>query len=310
MVNLTLFCLVDGGSASRAFSVEIASDDTVGDLKDLIRAENAVKFKDLDANQLTLWQVSIPAKKDDFKHPIVLNALNEKKRLHPTTCLSEISADIPPEDAIHIIVQRPSQGNQRPHERHQRNTKHILSSRPLNICPISIPEHALARASNGGGNQRSREQRGIVVSAKSWKDQKFTPCVQWNSWYRETRYGRELYNALKEKLSATAKEKGIIYSPHYYYMMLDFARGVSLTMAEVGLGAEHTLGLRLAYAHFFQDKYEGGFPSFVFKALKHKELFTIARTIIAIHDDLELPKQQPLFLFLHIDEFQTIFDYS
>ncbi|KAF9179047.1 hypothetical protein BGZ51_007276 [Haplosporangium sp. Z 767] len=106
MVDLELFCLVDGKPTSRVFSVKVASDDVVGDLKDRIKAVNAVKFKDVDANDLTLWQVSIPVP-EDGELPIVLDALNEKKKLKPTDDLSDVFVEKQPKKTIHIIVQRP-----------------------------------------------------------------------------------------------------------------------------------------------------------------------------------------------------------
>jgi hypothetical protein len=124
----------------------------------------------------------------------------------------------------------------------------------------------------------------------------------------KTRYGRELYNALQRELTSAAKAKGFDYAPHYYYMLLDFYHGVNLRSEEAKFSAETILGLRLAYAHFFQGKYQEGFPEFCYEAAKHEKLFTIRRVIIAIRQALKLPEQQPLFLFLHIDEFQKIFD--
>ncbi|KAG0272994.1 hypothetical protein BGZ96_005073, partial [Linnemannia gamsii] len=125
----------------------------------------------------------------------------------------------------------------------------------------------------------------------------------------KTRYGRELYDTLRRQLSPTAKVKGVDYSPYYYYMLLDFSKGVSLGTTEASLDAETILGLRLAYSHFFQGKYRERFPDFFYRAVKYRGLFTISRTIISIRQDLKLPEQQPFFLFLHIDEFQMIFDH-
>ncbi|KAF9080278.1 hypothetical protein BGX29_005463, partial [Mortierella sp. GBA35] len=92
-------------------------------------------------------------------------------------------------------------------------------------------------------------------------------------------------------------------------MLLDFSNGVNLGPTEASLSAETILGLRLAYAHFFQGKYRERFPDFFYRAVKYRELFTISGTIISIRQDLKLPEQQPFFLFLHIDEFQRIFDH-
>ncbi|KAF9299630.1 hypothetical protein BGZ74_008826 [Mortierella antarctica] len=57
---VSLYCLVDGEVMSKAFSVKIQSNDTVGDLKDLIKAKKTNNLHDVDANELTLWNVSVP----------------------------------------------------------------------------------------------------------------------------------------------------------------------------------------------------------------------------------------------------------
>ncbi|KAF9151750.1 hypothetical protein BGX20_005336, partial [Mortierella sp. AD010] len=127
----------------------------------------------------------------------------------------------------------------------------------------------------------------------------------------KTRYGQELYNSLKLHLSEKARAKDIDYSPHYYYMLLDFDTDVKLSLAfEASLDTETILGLRLAYTHFFRGKYDEGFPDFRYQALKHDGLFTITNVIIAIREDLNLSEEQPFFLFLHIDGFQRIFSHS
>ncbi|KAF9178796.1 hypothetical protein BGZ50_007463 [Haplosporangium sp. Z 11] len=107
MADLKLFCIVDGKPTSRIFSVKIASDETVDDLRKLIKTKYAVEFKDVDANDLTLWQVSIPVTEDDDELPIKLDALNEKKKLEPIDDLSDVFVEKLPKDSIHIIVQRP-----------------------------------------------------------------------------------------------------------------------------------------------------------------------------------------------------------
>ncbi|KAG0351335.1 hypothetical protein BGX24_007882, partial [Mortierella sp. AD032] len=86
---LTLFCLVDGEATSNAFSVKVPSSDTVDDLKELIKVKKAIAFSDIDADQLTLWRVSIPVvddndnDDDDEDLPFLLDNIlkKDKKRL-------------------------------------------------------------------------------------------------------------------------------------------------------------------------------------------------------------------------------------
>ncbi|KAF9177733.1 hypothetical protein BGZ51_008414 [Haplosporangium sp. Z 767] len=105
MANLTLFCLVEG--TIMPFSIDISTTETVDHLKDIIKAKNAVEFKDVDAKDLMLWYVSIPVTENDDELSILLDALNEKKDLGPTTRLSKLFAGTPPKDTIHVTVQRP-----------------------------------------------------------------------------------------------------------------------------------------------------------------------------------------------------------
>ncbi|KAF9307972.1 hypothetical protein BG003_011801 [Podila horticola] len=107
---LTLFCLVDGASTFNAFCIKISSNDTVHDLKKLIKTENTNDFSDIDASKLTLWRVSIPITDDDDEIPIMLNNVNSnKKRLHPAICLLKVFPEGLPEETVHIIIQRPPQ---------------------------------------------------------------------------------------------------------------------------------------------------------------------------------------------------------
>ncbi|KAG0337508.1 hypothetical protein BG000_005333 [Podila horticola] len=133
----------------------------------------------------------------------------------------------------------------------------------------------------------------------------------------KTRYGRELYEVLQHQLSPAAEMKGVEYSsvvkysPHYYYLLLDFGNGVALGPCDDDIQADTIIGLRLAYSRFFGSKYRARFSDFhlqVSKLLgKDQGLFSINNVMTAIRQDLGLPVEQPLFLFLHIDEFQRIF---
>ncbi|KAK5809682.1 hypothetical protein F5H01DRAFT_415626 [Linnemannia elongata] len=105
---LTLFCLVDGEGTSNAFSVKLASNGTVDDLKKLIRTEKSPEFDDIAADKLTIWRVSIPDKDDDDETPIKIDNVpeSEKKKLMATNKVSVFGAALP-ESTIHVIVQRP-----------------------------------------------------------------------------------------------------------------------------------------------------------------------------------------------------------
>jgi len=115
--RLTLFCLVDGEATSNAFSIKIPSSDTVDELKDLIKIKNPDTFSRVDAKELTLWRVSIlddDNGEEDF--PILLDNISgkDRKKLRATSELSDVFEETPPKKTIHIIVQRPPQGNVNP----------------------------------------------------------------------------------------------------------------------------------------------------------------------------------------------------
>jgi hypothetical protein len=110
MADLILYCLVDGESTSRAFEVEVPATRTVTFLKDKIKEKKAPEFDDIAADKLTLWHVCV-AITDDDELPVLLDRLNEKKKLGPATRISKVFTEELPEETVHIMVQRPPQGN-------------------------------------------------------------------------------------------------------------------------------------------------------------------------------------------------------
>ncbi|KAG0255212.1 hypothetical protein BG011_005276 [Mortierella polycephala] len=80
--SLTLLCLVDGLLSSRAFKIESLRHD-------LIKAKQTPAFDDITVDQLILWRVSVPPPEDDEELPILLNVLDEKKKLGLGTRLSK-----------------------------------------------------------------------------------------------------------------------------------------------------------------------------------------------------------------------------
>ncbi|KAF8933774.1 hypothetical protein BGZ58_006114 [Dissophora ornata] len=107
--SLRLFCLVDGDTISRAFSVIASSGSTVDQLRDLIKAKQTVALSDVNASELMLWHVSVLITDDGQDFPILQDALNPNKP-RPTSKLSSVFGKHVPEDSIHIIVQRPPPG--------------------------------------------------------------------------------------------------------------------------------------------------------------------------------------------------------
>ncbi|KAF9967355.1 hypothetical protein BGZ73_000572 [Actinomortierella ambigua] len=127
----------------------------------------------------------------------------------------------------------------------------------------------------------------------------------------KTRFGHELYDALQRRLPKAAKQQGLEFSPQFYHLFRDFSQDISLQLDDAELKSGIILGLRMAYSHFVGHKYQGSFDEFFRLASPHKDLFNLNSVIRAIRHDLQLSdNQRQLFIFLHIDEFQRIFEYG
>ncbi|KAI8354512.1 hypothetical protein B0O80DRAFT_60774 [Mortierella sp. GBAus27b] len=105
---VVMWCLVNGMSSSSAFSVDVDPSATIYDLKEAIKAKKSNDFKDIDADRLTLWRVSIPIINDD-ENPILLDGVGsgDKKKLGPADELSDVFKEEPPKKTIHILIQCP-----------------------------------------------------------------------------------------------------------------------------------------------------------------------------------------------------------
>jgi hypothetical protein len=103
----TLFCVVEGESTSNAFPVEIEPTKSIGSLKDAIKTKKSPRFNDIAADKLKLYKVSIPVVATRREDEITLDPQSKSKgELSPVTRISKVFAEEPPEETIHIIVQR------------------------------------------------------------------------------------------------------------------------------------------------------------------------------------------------------------
>ncbi|KAF7727320.1 hypothetical protein EC973_007629 [Apophysomyces ossiformis] len=106
-IPFNLFCLVEGESMQRAFSVKVSSADTVHNLKKVIKAEKSPEFDDIDANKLTLWLVEIPITNVNRHDKVLSDNITTKEELLPSDELSDVFQGRPPKKTVHIMVQRP-----------------------------------------------------------------------------------------------------------------------------------------------------------------------------------------------------------
>ncbi|KAF8945355.1 hypothetical protein BGZ47_002815, partial [Haplosporangium gracile] len=107
--RLSLICLVNGEPTSNAISIKIHSNDTVDDLKKLIKANKTNAFSDINADQLTFWRVSIPVALKNERKEISLADISSMEELDETDDISYLFNDKPIKNTIHIIVKRPPQ---------------------------------------------------------------------------------------------------------------------------------------------------------------------------------------------------------
>lgn len=110
--KLKLCCVVEGESTTFPVKIDPIEVETIGELKKAIKEEKKIAFADVDADMLTLWQVSISIPSDiNAQIPVVLDRIINKTRLSPEQDISEVFISAPLKKTIHIVIQRPLQGN-------------------------------------------------------------------------------------------------------------------------------------------------------------------------------------------------------
>ena len=104
--NLKINCWTLGDRCEHVFSVQISRNKNVDALKGAIKAKKHPSLKDIDANTLILYKVSILYSPELAEHATALE-LNELK-LHPLDILSEVFADGLLRKHVHVVVEIPS----------------------------------------------------------------------------------------------------------------------------------------------------------------------------------------------------------
>jgi hypothetical protein len=102
---LRINCLVLGETHNHIFSVKIAGTESVGALKDAIKAEKQPAFDHVPADTLVLWKVSFPV--DGSLDGNLRNLLDDNS-LSPVHRLSKVFSNMPKEEYLHIVVKGPS----------------------------------------------------------------------------------------------------------------------------------------------------------------------------------------------------------
>jgi hypothetical protein len=70
------------------------------------------------------------------------------------------------------------------------------------------------------------------------------------------------------------------------------------------------LGLRIAYTFFVHEKYDIMFEHFHDQLKEYRETFRVSNIFDYIKKHLGLQSGEQLFIFLHIDEFQSIYEWD
>ncbi|KAG0206747.1 hypothetical protein BGX33_007238 [Mortierella sp. NVP41] len=81
--------------------------DSLGNLKQLIKAKEIPRLADVPVDELTLWKVSVPITEDNV--PFFFPAVAIKKKLLDSDSLSDAFGDTPlPERTIHVLIECPA----------------------------------------------------------------------------------------------------------------------------------------------------------------------------------------------------------
>jgi hypothetical protein len=107
--TLDLNRLVLGHDASRIFPIEIAENKSVRSLRKAIKDEKEHAFQHVDANNLILWQVSIPVNRNLTENLRKLDFVDDGSLL-PVKRLSGVFSDQPEDEHLHIVVRVPPAG--------------------------------------------------------------------------------------------------------------------------------------------------------------------------------------------------------
>ncbi|KAG9069812.1 hypothetical protein KI688_009137 [Linnemannia hyalina] len=110
-LSLSLRCLIDGDRTSRSFDLITPSTETLVNSEAPSISASLFGLRILEAEDLTLWKVTIPITKDNADTPILLENVSssDKDKLGPKDDVSEWFPQVPRKKTIHIIVQRPPQ---------------------------------------------------------------------------------------------------------------------------------------------------------------------------------------------------------
>ena len=104
---LKLFCYVRGDLYSQSFKLEIDGAKDVDDLRETIKEKKKLKFADIEADSLLLWNASVRYGQNLRED---VEALDLGEPLKPFNILSNISWSGLGEERVNLIIGRPLSG--------------------------------------------------------------------------------------------------------------------------------------------------------------------------------------------------------
>ena len=104
--SMSLNCWVRGQGLNTVFRVEISSMALVETLKKIIKNENPASFRDIDADTLSLYKVTIPFD-DRVEETVQGLILCQEDLLQPLETPSHYFPEAPLDEHIHLVVVAP-----------------------------------------------------------------------------------------------------------------------------------------------------------------------------------------------------------
>ncbi|CAB4495437.1 unnamed protein product [Rhizophagus irregularis] len=298
----------------------------ISDLKVLILDRKKNKLG-IDADSINLWKVDV-AESDEYKLKEFKDENNKvvgAKFLKPTHKFNEYFKDKELNQGnIHVIVQ-------------------LLAAESLTLIMKKILKN-VARSSNKSPGFSSsiplkeRNMESAIMSISKNFEQSFYMTQSFVKstlqflvccgapGIGKTRYGFELFNHLKNNpkdVLVDPRSQRPVPDPDFLSIYLDFGKEVRLNRYDFKLTANSAIALRIAFKFFVYDQsYQMDFNDFrqniyrYFKVdnteslRKFESTVNLRNVIKSIRMSRHLNDNQTLFIFLHIDEIQEMFNYE
>ena len=102
---IRLACLVVGEPIENAFTVKVDKDETISELKEIIKTKKQNTFNDIDANELSLWKID--ASLGELNQFIGKNDSDIKTIGEQLLPLNKVGQGFPEPagERVHVIVQ-------------------------------------------------------------------------------------------------------------------------------------------------------------------------------------------------------------